>query len=215
MIADHTADAEIVAADLIAQAEHDTAARAILASPSSDGITPEHLEIQTVDADAVGRLCANYGGLFIGTRAAEVLGDYGAGPNHTLPTGGTGRYTGGLSVLHAAIEALEQYHSSSAKSAACMWRAACSNSSTPPPDRRRSLVQDYDDDDSDVEGGWWAMLSHSPPDDVLLKAGGRTGVASNCADARESPSDLFSEAGKSQASRSNLMSTQKNDESSV
>ena len=50
------------------------------------------------------------------------------------------------------------------------------------------------------------------------RRGGRTGVASNCADARESPSDLFSEAGKSQASRSrthsNLMSTQKNDESS-
>ena len=40
-----------------------------------------------------------YGGLFIGRNAAEVLGDYGAGPNHTLPTGGTGRYTGGLSVF--------------------------------------------------------------------------------------------------------------------
>jgi phosphoribosyl-ATP pyrophosphohydrolase/phosphoribosyl-AMP cyclohydrolase/histidinol dehydrogenase len=31
--------------------------------------------------------------------SAEVLGDYGAGPNHTLPTGGTARYTGGLSVF--------------------------------------------------------------------------------------------------------------------
>ena len=31
--------------------------------------------------------------------AAEVLGDYGAGPNHTLPTGGTARYSGGLSVF--------------------------------------------------------------------------------------------------------------------
>ena len=40
-----------------------------------------------------------YGGLFIGLNAAEVLGDYGCGPNHTLPTGGTGRYTGGLSVF--------------------------------------------------------------------------------------------------------------------
>mmetsp|Transcript_62582 Transcript_62582/g.69976 ORF Transcript_62582/g.69976 Transcript_62582/m.69976 type:complete len:91 (-) Transcript_62582:325-597(-) len=44
--------------------------------------------------------CKNYGGLFIGVGAAEVLGDYGAGPNHTLPTGGTGRYTGGLSVFN-------------------------------------------------------------------------------------------------------------------
>ena len=48
----------------------------------------------------MGDRCANYGGLFIGTHAAEVLGDYGAGPNHTLPTGGTGRYTGGLSVFN-------------------------------------------------------------------------------------------------------------------
>lgn len=43
--------------------------------------------------------CLHYGGIFIGAGAAEVLGDYGAGPNHVLPTGGTARYTGGLSVL--------------------------------------------------------------------------------------------------------------------
>lgn len=43
--------------------------------------------------------CLHYGGLFIGRRAAEVLGDYGAGPNHVLPTGGTARYTGGLCVM--------------------------------------------------------------------------------------------------------------------
>ena len=40
----------------------------------------------------------HYGALFIGESAAEVLGDYGAGPNHVLPTAGTGKYTGGLSV---------------------------------------------------------------------------------------------------------------------
>ena len=56
--------------------------------------------IQTKDSQAVANACANYGGLFIGEHAAEVLGDYGAGPNHTLPTGGTGRYTGGLSVFN-------------------------------------------------------------------------------------------------------------------
>lgn len=146
VICDDTAKASVVAADLIAQAEHDVVARAILLSTSeaiieevdnhvrsqimalpepnqstamaalrqsfavkcdsldeciaiSDKIAPEHLEIQTRDADSVAKRCNNYGGLFVGEHAAEVLGDYGAGPNHTLPTGGTGRYTGGLSVF--------------------------------------------------------------------------------------------------------------------
>ena len=64
----------------------------------SDRIAPEHLEIQTADSQAVADRCSSYGGLFIGAHAAEVLGDYGAGPNHVLPTAGTGKYTGGLSV---------------------------------------------------------------------------------------------------------------------
>jgi histidinol dehydrogenase len=147
VICDDTANPEVVAADLIAQAEHDVVARAILLSTCpavlekvdeclamqleslpepnrstasealkqsfavkcesvaecvkiSDDIAPEHLEIQTRDAMKVGQACSNYGGLFVGEHAAEVLGDYGAGPNHTLPTGGTGRYTGGLSVFN-------------------------------------------------------------------------------------------------------------------
>jgi histidinol dehydrogenase len=147
VIRDETANPDVVAADLIAQAEHDVVARAILLCTSqeimdqvdvqvaqqieslpepnkstalealkqsfavkcesieqcvkiSDDIAPEHLEIQTKDAMKVGQSCANYGGLFVGEHAAEVLGDYGAGPNHTLPTGGTGRYTGGLSVFN-------------------------------------------------------------------------------------------------------------------
>ena len=66
----------------------------------SDDIAPEHLEIQTKNEQEVAKSCNNYGGLFVGERAAEVLGDYGAGPNHTLPTGGTGKYTGGLSVFN-------------------------------------------------------------------------------------------------------------------
>ncbi|KAL3935092.1 MAG: hypothetical protein SGBAC_009317 [Bacillariaceae sp.] len=147
VICDETANAKVVAADLIAQAEHDVVARAILLSTDakmietidsevadqiealpepnrstalealkqsfavqcktieecvaiSDSIAPEHLEIQTADSQKVADACGNYGGLFIGENAAEVLGDYGAGPNHTLPTGGTGRYTGGLSVFN-------------------------------------------------------------------------------------------------------------------
>jgi len=147
VICDETANAAVVAADLIAQAEHDVVARAILLSTCpklieeidgevhkqvhalpepnrstaleallqsfavhckdidecirlSDDIAPEHLEIQTKDSQGDANKCANYGGMFIGVGAAEVLGDYGAGPNHTLPTGGTGRYTGGLSVFN-------------------------------------------------------------------------------------------------------------------
>ena len=42
---------------------------------------------------------SNYGGLFVGRRSAEVFGDYGAGPNHVLPTSGSSKYTGGLSVF--------------------------------------------------------------------------------------------------------------------
>uniref|UniRef100_A0A7S2SQY6 Histidinol dehydrogenase n=1 Tax=Rhizochromulina marina TaxID=1034831 RepID=A0A7S2SQY6_9STRA len=145
IIADHTAKPEVVAADLLAQAEHDVDARPILITTRaalvdevnselqkqlavlptapvareavakgfavvapdmdaaiclSDAVGPEHLEIQTENADDVGRRCNHYGGLFIGEIAAEVLGDYGAGPNHVLPTGGTARYSGGLSVFN-------------------------------------------------------------------------------------------------------------------
>lgn len=144
VIADHTGDAQTIAADLLAQAEHDVEARPILVSTSrnvidqvnealvqqlsvlptgetaraavrkgfavevasvddavavSDKIAPEHLEVQVEGAKDVAFRCQNYGAVFIGHGAAEVLGDYGAGPNHVLPTGGTARYTGGLSVF--------------------------------------------------------------------------------------------------------------------
>lgn len=65
----------------------------------SDEIGPEHLEIITENAEQVKAKCQSYGGVFIGNVSAEVLGDYGAGPNHVLPTCGTSRYTGGLSVF--------------------------------------------------------------------------------------------------------------------
>ena len=63
-----------------------------------DKIAPEHLALHIRDARGEGPL-HDYGALFIGEDAAEVLGDYGAGPNHTLPTGGTARSFGALSVL--------------------------------------------------------------------------------------------------------------------
>eukprot|EP01064_Diplonema_japonicum_P003382 TRINITY_DN1218_c0_g2_i1.p1 TRINITY_DN1218_c0_g2~~TRINITY_DN1218_c0_g2_i1.p1 ORF type:complete len:429 (+),score=100.89 TRINITY_DN1218_c0_g2_i1:23-1288(+) len=145
VICDDTCDAKVVAADLLAQAEHDVESRPILITTSkdvvtkvneelvkqlnvlptkdtareavkkgfavivdsmqeavkiSDAIGPEHLEIQTENSQEVADMCDCYGGLFIGKSAAEVLGDYGAGPNHVLPTGGTARYTGGLSVFN-------------------------------------------------------------------------------------------------------------------
>ena len=65
-----------------------------------DRLAPEHLELLCAKAEAVAKKVRHYGGLFIGDKTAEVLGDYGAGPNHTLPTGGTARFTGGLSVFH-------------------------------------------------------------------------------------------------------------------
>merc|ERR1712039_496979 len=143
VVADRTADVEIVAADLLAQAEHDVEARPILVTPDASVIDavnvalrkqlaclptrdvaipavrkgfavltpsmdsaievtnrvgPEHLEIQTEDSQKVADACKSFGGLFIGKNAAEVLGDYGAGPNHVLPTCCTAKYTGGLSV---------------------------------------------------------------------------------------------------------------------
>ena len=145
VIADDSADPEMVAADLIAQAEHDIDALPCLVTTDpglpdrvdrcladqlerlptagvareaianngwacvvgtldeaiavSDRIAPEHLEILCRDAGAVAARVGHAGGVFIGRRAAEVLGDYGAGPNHTLPTGRTARVRGGLCVF--------------------------------------------------------------------------------------------------------------------
>jgi len=144
ILADHTADADIIAADLLAQAEHDddavpmlvtteaslvdrvewslerqlrtlpTAATAraafrngyvMVASSIGEAIDlcnavgPEHLEVLTADAGTVAARLRNAGAVFIGSLAAEVLGDYGAGPNHVLPTGGTSRFRAGLSVF--------------------------------------------------------------------------------------------------------------------
>ena len=144
IIADSSCEPDTIAADLLAQAEHDTEARPILvctdktvidrvneriqqrlstlptapvarravekgfaclvsdidtAIKISDIIAPEHLEIHTSDPVSVSHRCAHYGAVFIGSMSAEVLGDYGAGPNHVLPTSGTAKYTGGLSVF--------------------------------------------------------------------------------------------------------------------
>jgi histidinol dehydrogenase len=155
IIADETARPSLVAADLIAQAEHDVDARAralvpdrkfagaveaeverqlkaLSSNPSSPSslsgetarasldaggllivygtreeaivaanrIAPEHLEIHVKDPALWTRDLTNYGSLFIGSTSAEALGDYSAGINHTLPTMGSSRFSGGLSVRH-------------------------------------------------------------------------------------------------------------------
>ena len=137
--------ANIIAADMLAQAEHDPDARSRALVPEKEladliieaverrlktlptaktacasldaggliivynnkedavrianTIAPEHLELQTADDTWIPHL-KNYGSLFIGKHSAEVLGDYSAGINHTLPTSASARFTGGLSVRH-------------------------------------------------------------------------------------------------------------------
>lgn len=66
---------------------------------AADTIAAEHVEVMVRDADSFAQSLRNAGALFIGPSSAEVLGDYGAGPNHTLPTGGTARFQAGLSVM--------------------------------------------------------------------------------------------------------------------
>lgn len=60
-------------------------------------VAPEHLEIITKDPHAVARRIDNAGTVFLGANTPEVVGDYLAGSSHTLPTGGTARFTSGLS----------------------------------------------------------------------------------------------------------------------
>jgi histidinol dehydrogenase len=63
-----------------------------------DAYAAEHLEIQTEDAATVARRVRNAGAIFVGPWAPVSLGDYCAGSNHVLPTGGCARHSGGLSV---------------------------------------------------------------------------------------------------------------------
>jgi histidinol dehydrogenase len=63
-----------------------------------DAYAAEHLEIQTADADAVADRVRNAGAIFVGAHSPVSLGDYAAGSNHVLPTGGCALHSGGLSV---------------------------------------------------------------------------------------------------------------------
>ena len=142
VLADSTGDPELIATDLLAQAEHDVRTRvgliatdravaeataqqvvrqleslatAKIAGESwanygeivlcadeaamieySDHIAAEHLQIHTADPHSLSKKLRNFGSLFIGVNASVVYSDKCVGTNHTLPTMGAGRYTGGL-----------------------------------------------------------------------------------------------------------------------
>jgi histidinol dehydrogenase len=144
VLADHTADARQVAADLIGQAEHDPDAiawlvttdaalaaavpaqieRLLESNPRREIATralndngllcvvpdldtavavtelraPEHLELLVREPLAVAARIRNAGAIFLGPHSPEPVGDYFAGPNHVLPTGGTARWASPLGV---------------------------------------------------------------------------------------------------------------------
>lgn len=68
------------------------------ASVLADSIAPEHLEIMTEHPERILDSIHNAGAIFLGRWTPEPLGDYAAGPNHTLPTGGTARFSSPLGV---------------------------------------------------------------------------------------------------------------------
>ena len=144
VVADGTVPASWVAADLLAQAEHDPLASAVCVTPSGElaeavrsevtrqlatlpraslagqaldafgaviivedlaaavalanMIAPEHLELLVADPWNLLPRVKNAGAVFLGAYTPEVAGDYLAGPNHVLPTGGTARFSSPLSV---------------------------------------------------------------------------------------------------------------------
>ena len=161
VIADRQANPVHVAADLLAQAEHDTRAASILitddealakavteqveqqlvnhprheiaekaivnyglvilvkdldeAAELSNEFAPEHLELEVADPWGLMEKIRHAGAIFLGNSTPEAVGDYLAGPNHTLPTSGAARYASALgvetfmkhsSIIHYSPEAL-------------------------------------------------------------------------------------------------------------
>ena len=144
VLADASADPRFAAADLLAQAEHDPRASAVLTTPDAalaeavrrhaadmaaslprravveaslaeygacivtdtldeaiqvvNELAPEHLEVLTRDPASVLPRIRHAGAIFLGPFSPEPVGDYFAGPNHVLPTGGTARYASALGV---------------------------------------------------------------------------------------------------------------------
>jgi histidinol dehydrogenase len=83
-----------------------------------NALAPEHLHIVTTDAEELADKIDNAGAMFLGSFSPVAVGDYAAGPSHVLPTGGTARFSSGLSandflrrtsVLRFSREGLEQF----------------------------------------------------------------------------------------------------------
>ncbi|MBX9681783.1 MAG: histidinol dehydrogenase [Gemmataceae bacterium] len=72
---------------------------AVQAVTWTNDIGPEHLHIITKNAEKLGERIDNAGAVFLGPHTPVALGDYAAGPSHVLPTGGTARFTSGLSAV--------------------------------------------------------------------------------------------------------------------
>ena len=144
VVADDTAKASFVAADMLAQVEHDEMAAALLLTPSqtlasqvtqeinrqleqssrkkiiqkslarycaiivtksieegvdiANAFAPEHLELMVRNPKTILNKVRNAGSVFLGHYTPEALGDYTAGTNHILPTGGTARFSSPLGV---------------------------------------------------------------------------------------------------------------------
>lgn len=72
-------------------------ADAAAAAELANEMAPEHLHIQTRDAEVLARRCHHAAAIFVGPHSPEAMGDYVAGPSHVLPTAGTARFSSGLS----------------------------------------------------------------------------------------------------------------------
>src|SRR6201996_2039409 len=129
VIADRSANAGWIAADLLAQAEHDVNAQSILITDDAalgsdvaracgqgfggtikvgtidesialpDALAAEHLEIMTADPEGLAAKIRNAGAVFLGAHTPEAIGDYIGGSNHVLPTARSARFSSGLGVL--------------------------------------------------------------------------------------------------------------------
>jgi histidinol dehydrogenase len=69
------------------------------AVPLVDAVAPEHLEIESHDAEALAARIRNAGAIFLGAHTPEAIGDYVGGSNHVLPTARSARFSSGLGVL--------------------------------------------------------------------------------------------------------------------
>ena len=86
---------------------------------ASNEIAPEHLELCIDNPFDYLSLVRNAGSVFMGRNCPEALGDYYAGPNHTLPTSGTARFSSPLSVEDFVKKSAYTYYTAEALDRAC------------------------------------------------------------------------------------------------